>query len=200
MSRWRVEPTGEHLIWTHAPDGIPLDRLPPRAERWFRGWRRRLMARSDARGNGRWWALFRTEAAPHDVSRVVWADFGRQPRAAILLPGDPTVPLNTCYAARCHDPRHAFALAAILNSALASAWLAAIAEPARGGYHRYLGWTLAMLPLPSRWDVSRGDLANAGERAFAGEPPGETELLDIVVRSYGLRYRAVAALLDWSVR
>ncbi len=200
MSRWRVEPTGEHLIWTHGPDGAPLDRLPPRAERWFRGWRRRLMARSDARGNGRWWALFRTEAAPPDVSRVIWADFGRQPRAAILLPADPTVPLNTCYAARCHDPRDGFALAAILNSALASAWLAAIAEPARGGYHRYLGWTLSMLPLPSRWDVSRGDLANAGERAFAGEPPGETELLEIVVRSYGLRYRAVAALLDWSIR
>lgn len=200
MSRWRVEPTGEHLIWTHGADGVPLDRLPPRAARWFRVWRRRLLARSDARGNARWWTLFRTEAAAHDVSRVIWADFGRQPRAAVLLPGDPTVPLNTCYAVRCHDARDAFALAAILNSALASAWLAAIAEPARGGYRRYLGWTLSLLPLPSRWDVSRGDLANAGERAFSGEPPGEPELLDIVVRSYGLRHRAVAALLDWSIR
>lgn len=127
LTRWRIDVNGERIIWTHGPDGRPVDRLPPRAERWLRGWRRRLMARADARGRSRWWSLFRTEAAASDVARVVWADFGRAPRAAVLAPGNPAVPLNTCYVARCADVRDAFALAAILNSPLVSAWLAPLA-------------------------------------------------------------------------
>ena len=200
VTRWRVEESGERIIWTHGADGLPLDRLPPRAERWLRGWRRRLIARSDARGTARWWSLFRTDAAEHDVARVVWADFGRAPRAAVLLPGDRAVPLNTCYVARCRELLDAFALAAVLNSALARAWLAAVAEPARGGYRRYLGWTMSMLPLPTQWARARGALADAGERAFAGSPPSDAELLEIVVAAYGLRPRNAAALLDWDIR
>ena len=63
----------------------------------------------------------------------------------MLLAGDATVPLNSCYVARCRDCATPIALAALLNSPLARAWLDAIAEPARGGYHRYLGWTLSLL-------------------------------------------------------
>ncbi|HUQ84118.1 MAG TPA: N-6 DNA methylase [Gemmatimonadaceae bacterium] len=200
VTPWRVDGNGERLIWTHGPDGQPLDRLPAQAERWFRGWRRRLIARSDARHGSRWWSLFRTESAANDVARVVWADFGRSLRAAVLLPDDPAVPLNTCYAVRCADPRDAFALAAVLNSPLASAWLGGIAEPARGGYKRFLGWTLALLPLPARWDRVRDQLADVGQRALAGEPPGDADLHDIVTRAYGLRPPAVAALLDWAIR
>jgi len=200
VTRWRIDVNGERLIWTHGADGVPLDRLPPRAERWMRSWRRRLIARSDARTSARWWTLFRTEAASGSAARVVWADFGRALTAAVLLPGDPAVPLNTCYAVRCTDPRDAFALAVVLNSPLAAAWLAALAEPARGGYKRYLGWTISLLPLPTRWDRARETLAPIGQRAHAGDAPCDAELLDIVVRAFGLRPAAVTALLDWNIR
>jgi hypothetical protein len=200
IAPWHVTVNGERMIWTHGADGLPLDRLPPRTERWMRGWRRRLLARSDSRGSSRWWSLFRTDAAAHDVARVVWADFGRSLRATVLWPGDLAVPLNTCYAVRCVHPRDALALAAVLNSALASAWLGSVAEPARGGYKRYLGWTLSLLPLPADWERVRGALAEAGERAVAGDPPGHSDLLDLVTRSYGLRPASVSALLDWDIR
>jgi hypothetical protein len=35
VTRWRIEANGERLIWTHGENGAPLDRLPPRAERWL---------------------------------------------------------------------------------------------------------------------------------------------------------------------
>ena len=200
VSPWRADVNGERLIWTHGTDGLPLDRLPARTERWMRGWRRRLIARSDARGTARWWSLFRTEAAAHDVARVVWADFGRSLRATVLLPGNQAIPLNTCYAVRCPHPRDAFALAAILNSPLASAWLGSVAEPARGGYKRYLGWTLALLPLPAPWERACDALASVGERAVDGDAPTDSELLELVTRAYGLRPASVSALLDWDIR
>ena len=37
---------------------------------------------------------------------------------------------------------------------LVGAWLGILAEPARGGFHRYLGWTLALLPLPRDWPAA----------------------------------------------
>ena len=110
------------------------------------------------------------------------------------------MPLNTCYAVRCQDPADALALAAILNSALAAAWLAAIAEPARGGYRRYLGWTLSLLPLPRHWERARSTLVPLATRARDGAPVSDAELLDAVIRAYELRRGAVGALLDWSIR
>jgi len=200
VKKWRIEATGERVIWTHGPNALPLDRLPPRAERWLRGWRRRLVARSDARPGTRWWSLFRTEAATPNDTRVVWADFGRAPAAALLEAGDDAVPLNTCYVVRCADRADAVALVTLLNSPLAAAWLGALAEPARGGYRRYLGWTLSLLPLPRQWDRARRELAGLGERALLGQPPSDAELLDAVVYAYRLRLPAVNALLDWNIR
>jgi len=200
VTRWRIDGKGDRVIWTHGPSGQPLDRLPPRAERWLRGWRRRLVARSDARQAARWWSLFRTEAAKPNHARVVWADFGRVPTAALLEPGDIAVPLNTCYVVRCADRDDAVALVALLNSPLAAAWLAALAEPARGGYRRYLGWTVSLLPLPEPWDRAREHLVDVGTRALRGQPPSDAELLDATIRAYGLRLSAVNALLDWNIR
>ena len=200
VTRWRIEGNGDRVIWTHGPNGLPLDRLPPRAERWLRGWRRRLVARSDARHSARWWSLFRTEAATPNDARVVWADFGRAPTAAILEPGDWAVPLNTCYVIRCSERDDAVALVTLLNSPLAAAWLAALAEPARGGYRRYLGWTVSLLPLPRPWDRARRHLIDVGERALLGEPPSDAELLEAAVLAYDLRLGTVNALLDWNIR
>jgi N-6 DNA Methylase len=200
VTRWRIEEDGERVIWTHGANGLPLDRLPPRAERWLRGWRRRLVARADARQAARWWSLFRTEAAAPNDARVVWADFGRAPTAALLEAGDRAVPLNTCYVIRCTNRDDAIALVTLLNSPLAAAWLAALAEPARGGYRRYLGWTVALLPLPEPWDRGRRHLIDVGQRALLAQPPSDAELLEATALAYGLRLSAVNALLDWNIR
>ena len=89
----------------------------------------------------------------------------------------------------------AWALAAVLNSRLAAAWLNAIGESARGGYKRYLGWTVGQLPLPRDWDRVRDDLAAAGIRA-AERSLDDARLLDVVLRAYGLHERDVHDLLE----
>jgi hypothetical protein len=185
---WTRRPCDEWIIWTHDDRGAPLPRLPERARAWLGRRHGHLASRADARGR-RWWSLFRVDAAARGKSRVVWSDFGRRPRALVLPAGDPTVPLNTCYVLHCDAERDAWALAALLNSTLAAAWLNAIAEPARGGYRRYLGWTVAQLPLPRDWSRARAVLADA--RASADDA-----LLAAALDAYRLDRAAVADLLD----
>jgi hypothetical protein len=141
--------------------------------------------------------LFRTEGADSSRMRVVWSDFGRVPRAALLAAGDPTVPLNSCYVIACDDPSDGLALAALLNGPLAAAWLNAVAEPARGGWHRYLAWTMALLPLPLDWPHARGFLAPLAERALLGDPPTDAELLTAACRAYRVRGADVSPLIAW---
>jgi hypothetical protein len=38
------------------------------------------------------------------------------------------------------------------------------------------------------------------ERALGDDPPADSELLDAVLRAYGLRLPVVSALLDWMLR
>jgi hypothetical protein len=135
--------------------------------------------------------VFRTDAASADKPRVVWADIGRSVRAIVIPAGDQTVPLNTCYVARCSSDEDAMALCSLLNSSLVSAWLSIVAEQARGGYHRYLGWTLSQLPIPRQWAACRSALA----RAAAGAPD---DLLDLAIAAYGLRRKDVEPLLIWA--
>jgi hypothetical protein len=197
VSAWRVSRTSRAIVWTHDAMGVPLTVLPGAAAKWLAPWRRRLRARTDLRGAGVWWTLFRTEAADSSRSRVVWSDFGRVPRAAILAPGDPTVPLNSCYVMSCDDAVDALALATLLNSPLAAAWLNAIAEPARGGWHRYLAWTVSLLPLPSSWARARELLAPLAERALVGDVPTDEELLLAACRAYRIRREDAAPLVAW---
>ncbi len=195
---WRDASAGtrDAILWTHDRRGLPLDSLPTATLRRLAPWRRRLEQRSDARGQ-RWWALFRTESARCDRPRVVWSDIGRRPRALVLGVGDLTVPLNTCYVVRTPTETDAHALAALLNSTLAAAWLGVIAEPARGGYRRYLGWTCARLPLPREWPRAREALAPLGRAAQLGRTPHEMELLEAVLDAFGLSHETVAPLLSW---
>jgi hypothetical protein len=197
---WRLRRTSSAIVWTHDTTGAPLDVLPRGAARWLAPWRHRLAARSDLRGSRAWWSLFRTEAADCARARVVWCDFGRAPRAAVLPAGDPTVPLNSCYVLPCNDPDDALAITALLNSPLAAAWLGAIAEPARGGWHRYLAWTVALLPLPHDWPRARALLAPLAERAILDDAPSTPALLDAVCGAYRLKAAEVAPLLAWSHR
>jgi hypothetical protein len=133
------------------------------------------------------------------MPRVVWSDVGLSPRALVLDAGDPAVPLNSCYVVRCRDEGDALALAALLNSPLARAWLAAIAEPARGGYLRFLGWTMSLFPVPRDWERARDILRPFARRAMHGRPPSELEMLEAALDAYGLKHRDVAPLLGWSI-
>jgi hypothetical protein len=186
---WHAGAPREWIIWTHADNGVPLERLPERTAQWLRRRYGALVARSDAARQKRWWSLFRIEAADWRRPRLVWADFGRRPRAIVLPAGDRTVPMNTCYVLPCASDADAWALAALLNSRLAAAWLNAIAEPARGGYHRYLAWTVGLLPVPRDWSRAREILGECRDK-------GDVEQLERILVTYGLRCDDVRDLLD----
>jgi hypothetical protein len=88
-------------------------------------------------------------------------------------------------------------LASLLNGPLARAWLNAAAEPARGGYRRYLGWTMALLPVPANWHRARKILAPISERAHRGSHPTDSELLDAAIDAYEVEREDVAPLVAW---
>jgi hypothetical protein len=117
-----------------------------------------------------------------------------------LNANDPTVLLNSCYVVPCKELADAYALTALLNSPVAAAWLNSLAEPARGGYHRYLGWTVALLPLPSDWFRARGILAPITERAVQGSPPAPDTLIKAAADAYRLKPEHIEALLLWDYR
>lgn len=194
-------PTGARdlrIVWTHGPDGTPLRALPPLTARWLAQWRGRLESRRDARGRAPWWSLFRTDAARSESPRVVWADIGRQLRASVLAAGDPMVPLNSCYLMRAPSMDDAFALEALLASPIAAAWFEALAEPARGGFRRYMGWTVATLPIPADWTVARVALAELGRQRAANTAGTRLEQTAIVADAYGIPLRHLEPLLAWS--
>lgn len=195
LRRWRTPATPEHIIWTHDHTGAPIAELPHYTQRWLARWRRQLIARSDSRHAARWWSLYRTESASCETARVVWADVGREPRACVLAPSEPFVALNSCYVARCRDLVDAQTLAALLNGPISRAWLSIVAEPARGGYRRYLGWTMSLLPTPTDWRRARKRL---GALVASNEQPTDRALFDAALDSYRLDVDAVSALVEWS--
>lgn len=204
LTPWRIgadtmdRDTGEWIVWTHDAAGDARRELPRYARAWLSLWRRELERRSDARRAVRWWSLFRTEAADASAARVVWNDIGRSPRAAVVLPGDPLVPLNSCYVARCPSTDDAYALTALLNAPIVAAWLSVLAEPARGGYRRYLAWTVAAMPVPRGWAKARSLLAPLAYAAASGMVPSGEALDAAVLEAYGVSRGDVAALDDWA--
>ncbi|MEP6991647.1 MAG: DNA methyltransferase, partial [bacterium] len=167
VAAWRIPPSSRAILWTHARSGGALRHLPSGAARWLAPWRRQLAQRSDLRGSQAWWSLFRTEAADPSRTRVVWSDFGRTPRAAVLAPGDDTVPLNSCYVMPCDDQMDALALTALLNSPVAAAILNALA-----GIERRLWMTS---PPPSGHSAfqsfDKGGCSTPGACAFPQKEP-----------------------------
>jgi hypothetical protein len=190
--------TGDtRIVWTHGPDGAPLRTLPPATTRWLAQWRPRLQARRDARTRQPWWALHRTEAARFDGPRLAWADIGRNLRVQLLAPGDPTVPLNSCYVVRPPTLDDAHALLALLTSTVVAAWLDPLAEPARGGFRRFLGWTVAALPIPADWHAAVRMLAPLGRHLALGDAIPDDTLDTTVAHAYGLPLTTLQPLLDW---
>jgi hypothetical protein len=198
LGAWKMIGQREYLVWPHCADNLPRKELPPLARRWLLPFRDQLAARSDLRGRLPWWTVFRTESARYERARVVWADFGISPRAIVVDANDQIVPLNTCYAVSCNTLDDAHALAVLLNSPPVSAWLNVVAEPARGGYRRYLGWTMSLLPLPSEWGSARELLAPLGARAMSGDVPSEDELLAAALDAYDVTAADIEPLLSWT--
>ncbi|MEO7520892.1 MAG: N-6 DNA methylase [Gemmatimonas sp.] len=194
------EHTVDRIVWTHGTDGAPLRVLPPATARWMSHWRKRLETRGDARGRQPWWTLFRTDAARYDAPRVVWADIGKRLRTTVLPAGDPTVPLNTCYVLRTASDVDAWALHALLASPLTAAWLDTLAEPARGGFRRYLGWTVSTLPVPENWASARNALADIGRCSARGVLVSDDVVNCVTADAYGVEMGGVQALLDWHIR
>lgn len=184
----------------HDAAGNLVTPLPPAVRAWLSPWRARLETRSDARSARAWWSLFRLEGARCDHPRVAWADIGRSLQAVVLEAGDPTVPINSCYVLATPDRTDALALAALLNSAVANAWLRSVCEPARGGFRRHMAWSVARLPVPDDWARARDLLAPLGERGLAGGDVGRGEILDRTLDAFRLRHASVAALLAWTSR
>ena len=198
VNAWYAGEGTEHIVFPHSADGRCLERLPPGLRSWLLPWRSRLDARSDARGHRAWWSLFRLEGSRFDRPRVVWADLGRSLQALVLRQGDRTVPLNTCYVLSMRDLTDALALAALLNSPVADAWVGAVAEPARGGYRRHFAWTMARLPVPDDWARARDILAPLGERGMRGDSPSQPELMAAVLDAFRLRRPTIAPLIEWT--
>jgi hypothetical protein len=198
LDAWRLTGRREHIIWPHDENGLPRRELPPLARHWLARSRDVLSARSDLHGRFPWWSVFRTESASTRAPRVVWADFGRRPRALVLDAGDRFVALNTCYVVHCPTSDNALALAALLNSQLAAAWLNSLAEPARGGYRRYLGWTISLLPMPRDWGRARDILAPLGKSAIEGDVSPDSDVNGHVLDAYGLTPDDVDPLLSWT--
>ncbi len=198
MAAWRVPASDERIIWTHDESGRPMRSLPPQTHARLSTFRRLLEGRSDGRGQLKWWSLFRTEAADCSRPRVVWSDVSRSPKAAVLAKGDTSVPINSCYVARCQNIDDALTLAAILNSPIVAAWLNCLAEPARGGYHRYLGWTMSILPLPRDWQHAVDLLAPVASRAIEGCRPTADQLQRVVLEAYRLSPDDVEPLMKWA--
>ncbi len=199
IQSWSITPSSEHIIWTHDRNtGAPLQTLPQHTLTWLNHWRSRLQHRSDARHQHRWWALFRTNAANTNTPRVVWGDLGQSPRATLLLPHDPAVPLNSCYVIHPPTIDDAVALTTLINTPLIAAWLRTIAEPARGGYRRFLGWTMALLPIPNDWQHARTILTPLGHRALTGHPPTPEELHNATLHAYNISATTITPLLEWN--
>ncbi len=199
LAAWSVTGPRECLVWPHCEGNRPRRTLPPLGRRWLSAYHDKLQARSDLHAHMPWWTLFRTEGASADSARVIWADFGLAPRAIAVEAGDPIVALNSCYVANCQSLEDAHALAALLNGPLVAAWLNTLAEPARGGYRRYLGWTVSLLPIPDNWNRARLILAPLGERAMAGDVPTREEMLSASLNAYGVQFDEVKAMLTWTL-
>jgi hypothetical protein len=164
LAPWSATPRA-HVLWTHAPDGRPLTRLPADLARALDPHLERLRRRSDYR-TGPAWQLFRTALA-NAPYRVIWPDLAR--RLAAVVPDESFVPLNTVYGIATRAPDDAYALAALFNSRCLTAVARLYADPARGGFHRFNARVVGGLPIPPADPAVWGGLAAQGRCGVADD-------------------------------
>lgn len=184
---FRVTPA-RTIAWCYDDGGTPLKRLPPSARAHFDTHRATLEARSDYRG-GPLWTVFRRRAAVPG-NRVVWADIGRRPSAAVLeaLDLENAVPLNSCYVACCQTRALALTISAVLNSTWARVLTRVIADEARGGYRRHNAQVIGRVPLPSH-PARESSLSRASASAHAIRTGDLDEIDRLVADALGLARR-----------
>ncbi len=209
LSSWRFTLL-KTLVWTHEDDGVVLPTLPTALANYLRPHEHELAARLDLRPGQPYWTLFRTN--PNKWGhRVAWRDIAPTMQAAVV-PGRvdflrrpaPVISLNTVYQITAASDEDAHLLAAVLNSTAARAYLKAIAERAAGGYFRFLGWTVALLPFPTHPDAAvLTDCLRLSDAAHAagGMTAEEKATLDErVAWLYGLSVNDLNALQEFDAR
>ncbi|HVR43313.1 MAG TPA: DNA methyltransferase [Thermoanaerobaculia bacterium] len=139
---------------------------PRPGEPWFERWR--------ASGGPKPASLAYSRPA-HFGSKVVWKDISRGMSAAAVPPETEfegrrvaLVPNQTVYCAEVPNMEQAHLAAALLNSTLAGAWLASVADRAKDSHFRYFGRTVAGLPVPQLDREAERRLAGLAGRAAAG--------------------------------
>jgi hypothetical protein len=209
LEAWRYAP-GRALLWTHDDEGGPLPKLPAATRDYLSRHKRDLERRVDLRSGQPFWTLFRTRPEKWSL-RVAWRDIAPEPGAAVIpsrVPfldrAAPLISLNTVYQIPAASDEDAHFLAAVLNSTVARAYLKAIAERATGGYFRFLGWTVALLPFPEEPDAAvRMNCIELSRHAHAAgclDPAARRRLDELVARLYGLGPRGLAVLRSFDAR
>jgi len=206
VAAWRFRPS-RALLWPYDDQGRLLPKLPPAAHNHLIKHRTLLTRRTGLRPGQPYWSLFRVRPAKWAL-RVAWRDIAPEPQAALIPPQvpflegtAPLVSLNTVYQLAAASGEDAHLLAAVLNSTVVRTYLRAIAERASGGYFRFLGWTVALLPFPERPDAAVAARCIAiSQRAHAGgglDEAGRTALDAAVACLYGLSVRELDTLRDF---
>ncbi|NIN71260.1 MAG: hypothetical protein GTO46_04845 [Gemmatimonadetes bacterium] len=209
LQAWRFSP-GRALLWTHDDEGYPLSKLPSATRNYLRRHEPALEKRVDLKPGQPFWTLFRTRPEKWTL-RVAWRDIAPEPGAAVVPPRvpfldgtAPLISLNTVYQIPAASDEDAHFLAAVLNSTVARAYLKAIAERATGGYFRFLGWTVALLPFPEEPDAAvRMRCIELSRHAHAGgglETAERQRLDELVARLYGLGPRGLGTLRSFDAR
>jgi hypothetical protein len=116
----------------------------------------------------------------------------------------PVVPLNTVYFIPTTSHEEALLLAALLNSLPVRTFARAIAERAKDARFRFFAWTIALLPLPRRWNQgpAAAELLRISRAAhyLGAIAPDQALRLDRVVGSlYGLGSADLEALADFDL-
>jgi hypothetical protein len=135
----------------------------------------------------------------HVGIKVAWKDLSRGLAAAVLPDvvnvGEQTFPLvpnQTLYSIDSVSLDEAYAIAAVLNSAIAGALLVSVAERAKDAHYRYFGRTVGALPWPDV-DAERERLVRLARRAHRGVDV-MNELDAVVATIYGVTGAELAAL------
>jgi len=211
IAPWQTHPT-QAMIWTHDDtDGRVLAQLPAAIRHHLNRHRRRLQTRVDLKQGQPYWMVFRTGPSASRAQRVVWRDIASGPEAAVMPPtrqflgGDsPVLSLNTVYQFAAASDEDAHLLAAVLNSIVARSYLKAIAERASGGYFRFLGWTVALLPFPDEPDAAARrcciETSREAHSAAGLDDAGRRRLDDQVAHLYRLSTADLRQLRDFDAR
>ena len=193
---WRCNPTAR-LICSSA-DGQGRRRgLPPRTTAYLKRHASTLSQRTAYEG-----VRVSADSLGH---KVVWQDIADTLNAvampAVQRDRYSAVPLNTVYFIAVPDETTAYLLAAYMNSLPVRTLARAAAERAKDARFRFFAWTVATLPLPSRWTACHVDALIAMSRQ-AHEQGGlnavqQARLDALVADCYGLSDSDMTALLSF---